>query len=79
MGARVLCWLLVGACGASVATCGQKGPLELPDEQAAVHDHLPIEVARAGRSTMADGLVPSRVRRLGLVCRIRGETDGIRA
>ncbi len=31
---RVLRWLLVGALCSTVATCGQKGPLELPDEKA---------------------------------------------
>ena len=31
---QVVRWLVVGMFCASAATCGQKGPLELPDEQA---------------------------------------------
>ena len=44
---RIVRWLLVGMFCASAATCGQKGPLELPEPQAKV---------------VGDGLVPSRSR-----------------
>ena len=33
---RVLRWVTVGAFCSTAATCGQKGPLELPDERAAL-------------------------------------------
>ena len=72
---RVLRWLTVGAFCSTAATCGQKGPLELPDEQAVLavvwnpptgdHKGRPYEcVSRQPGSvcagTVGDGLVPSR-------------------
>ena len=87
---RVLGWLLVGVLCSTVATCGQKGPLELPDEQAAV-----FEYRLEQRSTVGDGLVPARaepvatrvaggehrsdeIPRIGSIVAMRGESDGIR-
>ena len=50
MSARGLRWLLVGSLCLGAATCGQKGPLELPDEQAS---------AAQWRSPVGGGLAPS--------------------
>ena len=40
MSGRIARWLFVGMFCASVATCGQKGPLELPEPEA-VTDVVP--------------------------------------
>lgn len=60
---RVLRWMIVGAFCSTAATCGQKGPLELPDEQA-------VSAAKAY------DVVPKRP---GSVCSTLGESDGLRA
>ena len=58
---RVLRWLVVGGFCSTVATCGQKGPLELPDE-------------RAARPPVAINVVLGRGPAAGPMC---GEPDGV--
>ena len=74
---RILHWLIVAAACGTVATCGQKGPLELPDEQAASTVRNPGTVDH-NAPTSARGRLYEKVPRHRVPV-TWGEADGLRA
>ena len=84
---RVLRWLLVGVLCSTVATCGQKGPLELPDEQAAAFEYRPQQRSAVAHHSRAEPVATrvaggehraDEIPRIGSIRAMRGESDGIR-
>ena len=78
MSARGLRWLVLGPLCLGVATCGQKGPLELPDEQAATWQSVKAvqSLGTGDRKGRPYDAVPGR---MDLVWSALGEPNGLRA
>ena len=55
-------WLIVGTFCSTVATCGQKGPLELPEEDAAMA-HAAAAVGETRVRSLATAVRPRRALR----------------
>ena len=71
-------WLVAGMFCLGAATCGQKGPLELPDEQTAVWESVEAvqNLGTGDRKGRPYDAVPGR---MALVWSALGEPNGLRA